>query len=147
LRVHGAVRFRHRDHIPPGGQRVQRDTGLAQLLDTGREYVVVEDDEGVGAFRPGLAQGLDEAQLAAAAGPLLAAFAMSAVGPAGFFLFAGGVSAAAALYTGYRKLRRAPAAQADRTEFVAVSRATPVGAMLDPRTPRQPETKGKAKKS
>ena len=83
----------------------------------------------------------------AAAGPLLAAFAMSAVGPAGFFLFAGGVSAAAALYTGYRKLRRAPAAQADRTEFVAVSRATPVGAMLDPRTPRQPETKGKAKKS
>ena len=76
----------------------------------------------------------------AAVGPLLAAFAMSAAGPAGFFLFAGGVSAAAAVYTGYRKLRRAPAAPADRTEFVAVSRATPVGAMLDPRCP-QPETK------
>jgi MFS family permease len=77
----------------------------------------------------------------AALGPLLSAFAMSVAGPAGFFIFAGGVSAAAAAYTGYRKLRRAPAAAAERTEFVAVSRATPLGALLDPRTPPRSETK------
>ena len=77
----------------------------------------------------------------AALGPLLSAFAMSVAGPAGFFIFAGGVSAAAAAYTGYRKLRRAPAAAGDRTEFVAVSRATPLGALLDPRTPPRSETK------
>ena len=77
----------------------------------------------------------------AALGPLLSAFAMSVAGPAGFFIFAGGVSAAAAAYTGYRKLRRAPAAAADRPAFVAVSRATPLGALLDPRTPPRSETR------
>ncbi len=81
----------------------------------------------------------------AALGPLLSAFAMSVAGPAGFFIFAGGVSAAAAAYTGYRKLRRAPAAE--RTEFVAVSRATPLGALLDPRTPPRSGAKGKRKNS
>lgn len=71
----------------------------------------------------------------AVAGPLLTAFAMSLAGPAGFFLFTGGMAALAAFYSGYRMLRRAPVGVGERTTFVAVPRTTPVGASLDPRTP------------
>src|SRR5712671_3516188 len=55
-------------HIPPGRQRMMRNTQIGQQLQPFGKDVVIEDDEGVIAFHPGLAQRIDEIHLAAAVG-------------------------------------------------------------------------------
>jgi MFS family permease len=69
----------------------------------------------------------------AAAGPITATQAMGIVGPSGFYLFCALVSLGIGLFGIWRMTRRAAPAMEDQGPFVFVSRASPVGAELDPR--------------
>ena len=71
--------------------------------------------------------------IGAAAGPISATQAMGIVGPSGFYLFLALVSLGIGIFGIWRMIRRAAIPMEDQGPFVFVSRASPVGAELDPR--------------
>jgi MFS family permease len=76
--------------------------------------------------------------IGASIGPVLAAFAMDALGVGALFLYTALVHAGFAVFTIYRISRRAPVPTAERDRYVAggrPSRTTPVAVDLDPRAP------------
>lgn len=71
--------------------------------------------------------------IGAAAGPITATQAMGIIGPSGFYLFLALVSLSIGIFGIWRMTRRAALPMEDQGPFVFVSRASPVGAGLDPR--------------
>ena len=77
--------------------------------------------------------------LGSAMGPLVAAPALDALGPAGLFVYAAAASAVLALFIVWRMGRRAPVPVADREAFVNLPATSPRLADIDPRSAgRQP---------
>ena len=71
--------------------------------------------------------------LGATVGPLIAAFAMGALGPQAFFGYMGLVALGFAGFVLYRMQARGPVPAAQQETFVALPRMSPVVAELDPR--------------
>jgi MFS family permease len=74
---------------------------------------------------------------ASIAGPLLAAFVISAAGPYSLFLFTGLAHAAMGFYAFTRIRLREPAPQETREAFHPVPQGSPAALPLDPRGPAQ----------
>jgi len=70
--------------------------------------------------------------LGAVIGPTLAAGAVQAAGPVGLFWYIAAASALLGLFALYRMSRRAPVAEADKSQFMAMPRTTPAAAELAP---------------
>ena len=72
--------------------------------------------------------------IGAASGPLLAAKLMEVAGPAGLFMFCGGVTGAVALFVLWRMTRRAPVPREGRPSFVNLPATSPSIGQIDPRS-------------
>ncbi len=70
----------------------------------------------------------------AAAGPLAAAKLMEIAGPAGLFLFCGGVTGGVAAFVLWRMTRRSPVPAAARPNFVNLPATSPSIGQIDPRS-------------
>jgi len=77
-------------------------------------------------------------------GPLLASMVMSAVGPAGLFLFTAPIHLALAGFAVWRMTRRAQAPVEERTVFKEVPQTSPALYQLDPRAAGDAGSKGPA---
>ena len=80
--------------------------------------------------------------LAAAVGPLLGAWTMSAFGASGLFLFIAFVGKALAAMALFRVWRRAPVEEAQKDHIQMLPRTTPLVGTLDPRSPSAPPPTG-----